>query len=440
MTAAMQNLSVDGDRLWQSLMETASIGATSKGGIKRLTLTEEDRIVRDWLVRQCEALGCSMVIDEVGNMFFTRPGTDPTLAPIAMGSHLDTQPTGGKFDGILGVLAGLEILRTLAESRYTTRHPLMLVNWTNEEGSRFSPAMLGSGVHAGIFDRAYADARTAADGVTFGDALDAIGYRGDASAGSTQMAAMLELHIEQGPVLERYGKDIGIVEGVQSMRWYDLIIDGVEAHAGSTPMDARMDALVAAAELVLVIKRIANAHASGVGTVGCLAVHPNSRNVVPGQISMTVDLRHPEDGQLDGMEAMLRQEIGSRFAGRLTCALTEIWRSPAVKFDPLCIEAVAKGAAAAGYSSLRLHSGAGHDSAYIARVARTAMIFVPCLDGLSHNEAEWSTREQCQAGAQTLLNAVLSLDIELTSRHLAEPPMPAPSPCSAVGSQSDASR
>ncbi|MDR7223373.1 M20 family metallo-hydrolase [Aminobacter aminovorans] len=410
---AMPNLTVDGDRLWQSLMETAQIGGTQKGGIKRLPLTEEDRAVRDWLVRQCEALGCRTAIDEVGNMFFTRPGTDPALDPIAIGSHLDTQPTGGKFDGILGVLAGLEILRSLSESGYATRHPLMLVNWTNEEGARFSPAMLGSGVHAGVFDRAYADARTAADGVTFGDALDAIGYRGETPAGSTKIAAMLELHIEQGPVLERHGKDIGIVEGVQSMRWYDLVITGVEAHAGSTPMDARLDALVAAAELVLLVERIAKSHASAVGTVGCLAVHPSSRNVVPGQISMTVDLRHPEDCQLEIMEATLRREIHARFDGRLTCSLSEIWRSPAVKFDGRCIDAVASGAATAGYSSLRLHSGAGHDSAYIARVAPTSMIFIPCLDGLSHNEAESSTKEQCQAGAQTLLNAVLMLDNSL---------------------------
>jgi beta-ureidopropionase / N-carbamoyl-L-amino-acid hydrolase len=414
--ATMPNLAVDGDRLWQSLMETARIGGTQKGGIKRLTLTEEDRAVRDWLVRQCESLSCRTAIDEVGNMFFTRPGTDPALDPIAIGSHLDTQPTGGKFDGILGVLAGLEILRSLTESGYETRHPLMLVNWTNEEGSRFSPAMLGSGVHAGVFDRAYADARTAAYGVTFGDALEAIGYRGEVSAGSTKMAAMLELHIEQGPVLERHGKDIGIVEGVQSMRWYDLIIDGVEAHAGSTPMDARLDALVAAAELVLLVERIAKSHTSGVGTVGCLEVHLNSRNVVPGRISMTVDLRHPEDDRLEAMEEMLRREIRSRFDRRLTCILTEIWRSRAVKFDPLCVEAVATGAAAAGYTCMRLHSGAGHDSAYIARVAPTSMIFVPCLDGLSHNEAEWTSKGQCQAGAQTLLNAVLKLDSMLDAR------------------------
>ncbi|QPC93632.1 Zn-dependent hydrolase [Mesorhizobium sp. INR15] len=406
----MRNLSVNGDRLWRSLMETAAIGGTPKGGIKRLTLTEEDRAVRDWLARECRTLNCAMIVDEVGNMFFTRPGTDPALKPIAIGSHLDTQPTGGKFDGILGVLAGLEILRTLNESRYTTRHPLMLVNWTNEEGARFSPAMLGSGVHAGVFDRRYADTRIARDGQALGDALEAIGYRGDAAAGSTKMAAMLELHIEQGPVLEAQGKDIGIVEGVQSMRWYDLVIEGVEAHAGPTPMPLRKDALVAAAELVLLVECIANSHAPGVGTVGCLEVHPNSRNVVPGRVELSIDLRHPEDDQLDVMEAELRREIGARLGDRFAIGLTENWRSPAVKFDPRCVEAVAEGAAAAGYSSIRIHSGAGHDSAYIARVAPTAMIFVPCLGGLSHNEAESATKEQCLAGAQTLLNAVLRLD------------------------------
>lgn len=409
----MQKLTVNGGRLWQSLMETAVIGGTPKGGIKRLTLTEEDRAVRDWLAEQCLALGCRMSVDEVGNMFFSRTGTDLTLEPIAIGSHLDTQPTGGKFDGILGVLAGLEILRTLNESGYETRHPLMLVNWTNEEGARFSPAMLGSGVHAGVFDRLYADTRVARDGQAFGGALEAIGYRGETPAGSTKMAAMIELHIEQGPVLEALGKDIGIVEGVQSMRWYDLVIEGVEAHAGPTPMSLRKDALLVAAELILLIERIANSHAPGVGTVGCVEVHPNSRNVVAGRVTLSVDLRHPEDDELDVMEAELRREISARLKDGLSITLSEHWRSPAVKFDPLCVKAVAEGAGASGYSSVRIHSGAGHDSAYIARVAPTSMIFVPCLGGLSHNEAESTTKEQCLAGAQTLLNAVLCLDRSL---------------------------
>lgn len=412
----MQNVTVSGDRLWRSMMETAAIGGTPKGGINRLTLTEEDRAVRDWLTEECQTLDCHMSVDEVGNMFFTRAGTDPTLKPIAIGSHLDTQPTGGKFDGILGVLAGLEVLRTLKECRYETRHPLMLVNWTNEEGARFSPAMLGSGVHAGVFDRHYADTRVARDGQTFSDALEAIGYRGKIRAGSTGMAAMLELHIEQGPVLEAQGKDIGIVEGVQSMRWYDLVIEGVEAHAGPTPMDLRKDALLVAARLILLIENIAKLHAPGVGTVGCVDVHPNSRNVVPGRVELSVDLRHPRDDQLDVMEADLRNEISARLKDGFAITLSEHWRSPAVKFDPLCVDAVAEGAAASGYSSVRIHSGAGHDAAYVARIAPTSMIFVPCLGGLSHNEAESVTKGQCLAGAQTLLNAVLHLDRVLVAR------------------------
>lgn len=404
----MSNLHIDAARLWDALMETAAIGGTPDGGVRRLTLTEEDRQVRNWFKSQCEALGCTVTVDEVGNMFALRAGTDPSALPVAMGSHLDTQPAGGKFDGILGVLAGLEIFRTLADAGCATRRPLLLVNWTNEEGSRFSPAMLGSGVHADVFDRRYADTRVDADGAFFGDALEAIGYRGTIKAGSVKFAAMFELHIEQGPLLERANIDIGVVTGVQGMRWYDLEIGGRQAHAGSTPMDMRQDALTAAAHVILGVERIADEYA-GLATVGELTIQNASRNVVPGCVRMTVDLRHPDDSVLDGMEEAMNGlfEASNPSGPIITCRRT--WHSPAVRFDPACVAAVAAAAVHGGYSTLEMTSGSGHDSVYVSRIAPTAMIFVPCKDGLSHNPLESSTIGQCTAGAEALMNVVLNV-------------------------------
>jgi N-carbamoyl-L-amino-acid hydrolase len=406
-----QNLQIDAQRLWDAIMDTARIGATAKGGICRLTLTDLDRQVRDWFKAQCEALGCTVSVDEVGNMFALRPGRRTDLAPIALGSHLDTQPTGGKFDGVLGVLSGLEALRTLHDLGYETNAPLLLVNWTNEEGSRFAPAMLGSGVFAGVFDRAYADAREDRQGVRFGDALDAIGYRGPLRAGAQPLTAMFELHIEQGPILEAEGKVIGIVEGVQGMRWYDVTITGRESHTGSTPMHLRRNALVAGAELVRTVDAIAKGQANAVGTVGLLEVKPNSRNVIPGEVFLTIDFRHPQEKTLEAMEAALTQAVGAIAAeSGTTIDCKRIWRSEPVVFDPACIACVKEGAAEAGMPARAMISGPGHDAAYIARVAPTAMIFVPCKDGISHNEAESTTFEECAAGAQVLLNAVLAYD------------------------------
>jgi N-carbamoyl-L-amino-acid hydrolase len=406
------NLAIDPRRLWESLMETARMGGTPKGGICRLALSAADREVRDWLRDACTALGCTMSVDEVGNMFAFRPGRRNDLAPIAFGSHLDTQPTGGKFDGVLGVLAGLEVLRTLDEAGYDTNAPLLLVNWTNEEGARFAPAMLGSGVHAGVFDRAYADARQDRHGVCFGDAIDAIGYRGTAPAGSVRFGAMFELHIEQGPVLEAEGRTVGVVTGVQGMRWYEVSVTGREAHSGSTPMGLRADALLAAARLVTEVHAIALAYGpEAVGTVGSLEVTPNSPNVIPGAVRLTVDLRHPDDAVLGAMEARLQAAVRSLSpdAG-LEVLSAKIWDSPAVRFDADCIAAVRSGAAAAGLPARDIISGAGHDAAYIARIAPTSMIFVPSAGGLSHNEAESTTATECAAGAQVLLNAILAYD------------------------------
>ena len=417
MVTRADNLTIDAQRLWDDLMETARIGGTPKGGIRRLTLGEEDRQVRDWFRAQCEALGCTVTVDEVGNMFALRPGRDASLTPIAMGSHLDTQPTGGKFDGVLGVLAGLECLRTLHRAGYETHAPLMLVNWTNEEGSRFSPAMLGSGVHAGVFDRAYADARTDVEGARFSDAIEAIGYRGPLKVGTTPIGAMFELHIEQGPILEAEGDMIGVVTGVQGMRWYDVVVEGRESHAGSTPMRMRADALPAAAALILAIQERARACEGAVATVGTITVHPASRNVIPGRATLSVDLRHPDAARLAALEAQVRAALAEIAAAHGVSATMEmIWDSPPVPFHPDCVAAVRAAGEALGLRMRDIVSGAGHDAAYIARVAPTAMIFVPCVGGFSHNEAEETSFDECGAGAQVLLQAVLDYDRRLAER------------------------
>ncbi len=408
----MQNLQINGARLWDTLMETAQIGATAKGGIKRLTLTDEDRRVRDWFCAAAEAVGCTVTVDEVGNMFARRPGRNAALAPVCMGSHLDTQPTGGKFDATLGVLGALEVMRTLRETGYETNAPIEIVNWTNEEGSRFAPAMLASGVFAGVFTPDFAYGREDRDGKVFGAELDRIGYRGPEVAGGHKLGAMFELHIEQGPILENEGKTIGVVTGVQGMRWYEVTVTGQDAHTGSTPMHLRRNALLGAARMIDAIDGIAQAHApDAVATVGLIESRPNSRNVIPGEVFFTVDLRHPDDAVVDTMEARLRELLPQILMPlKLAFAEKRIWMAPAVRFDPELIRCVRTGAERAGFATRDIVSGAGHDAAYIARVAPTTMIFVPCAGGISHNEAESTTFDECAAGAQVLLNAVLEYD------------------------------
>ena len=416
----MQNLKIDGERLWGELMETAAIGGTPKGGICRLTLSDLDRRVRDWFKVRAEQLGCTVAIDDMGAMFARRRGPGQRdVPPIAMGSHLDTQPTGGKFDGVLGVLGALEALRTMVEAGYETFAPIEVVNWTNEEGARFTPAMIASGVYAGVFDRAWAAARQDRAGVAFGAALEAIGYRGPERCGAHPLSAFFELHIEQGPILEAEAKDIGIVTGVQGMRWYEASVVGQDAHTGATPMHLRKNALVGAARLVDKVDAIARAHPPlDVGTVGSLEVKPNSPNVVPGEVHFTVDFRHPETAVLDSMERMLFAAVAEVCGPlRLEATATKIWDQPPVAFDAGCIAAVREAAAQSGFSAREIFSGAGHDAAYVARVAPTAMIFVPCRDGISHNKAEFSSKEQCAAGAQVLLQAVLNYDRALAERH-----------------------
>jgi beta-ureidopropionase / N-carbamoyl-L-amino-acid hydrolase len=405
------NLTINPQRLWDTLMETAQFGGTPKGGIKRLTVSDEDKRVRDWFKAECEKLGCTVEVDEVGNMFATRPGKRQDLAPIAMGSHLDTQPTGGKFDGVLGVLGPLEVMRTLVGMGYESNAPLMIVNWTNEEGSRFAPAMLCSGVYAGVFTPEFAYSREDRQGIKLGDELERIGYKGKHKAGAITFGSMFELHIEQGPILEAESKMIGVVTGVQGMRWYEVTVRGQESHTGATPMGLRKNALLGASRMIEAIHQVGMAHLPGVASVGLIENRPNSRNVVPGEVFFTVDLRHPDESVLDKMERAYQDAL-PKIAAELRLELEEkrIWNSPAVKFAPELIECVRAGAAKAGYTSRDMASGAGHDAAYINRVAPTTMIFVPCLGGISHNEAESTTLDECGAGTQVLLNAVLAHD------------------------------
>jgi len=418
----MSNLQTDAVRLWDSLMETAAIGGTAKGGICRLTLTDLDREVREWFSKAAETAGCTVTVDDMGTMFARRPGQRSDVPPIAIGSHLDTQPTGGKFDGVLGVLGALEVVRTLTDAGYETFAPIEVVNWTNEEGARFSPPMTASGVFAGVFDRDWACNRTDAAGVSFGSALDAIGARGSERCGDHPLSAFFELHIEQGPILEAEGLDIGAVTGVQGMRWFEVTVTGQDAHTGATPMHLRKNALLGAARLVDKVEAIARAHPPlAVATVGSMRVKPNSPNVVPGEVFLTVDLRHSEAAVLEAME----RELGVAIAGAcdplgLSVVSNKIWDQPPVAFDQQCVAAVRRAAETSGLKVRDMVSGAGHDAAYIARVAPTAMIFVPCRGGISHNEAEFTSKEQCAAGAQVLLQAVLDYDRWLAEQYAAK--------------------
>ena len=412
MTRPADKLRIDPDRLWGTLMETAVFGATARGGLCRLALSAEDAAVRRWFVAACEAAGCTVTVDELGDIFARRAGADPTLPPIAIGSHLDTQPTGGRFDGILGVLAGLEIVRTLNDWEIVTRHPIEVVDWTNEEGARFAPAMLASGVFAGAFGADYARDRADRDGVTFEAALQAVGFKGPHPAGDHPLAAHFELHIEQGPVLEDAGMEIGVVTGVQGIVWLDVEIAGLACHAGTTPMGLRRDALQGAARLAQAVDAVGRADPGvSLSTIGVFEAYPGSRNTVPERVRMTVDLRHPRVEGLERMEAEFRAAAAEIAAALgLDIAVTPVWSSPPVVFAADCVDAVRQAAARLGYSRRDIVSGAGHDSVYVSRVAPTGMIFVPCQDGISHNEAEAITPTQAAAGADVLLHAVLAFD------------------------------
>lgn len=409
--SAGQNLRIDADRLWDSLMEMAKIGPGVAGGNNRQTLTDADAEGRALFKSWCDAAGCTMGVDKIGNMFATRPGTDPDALPVYVGSHLDTQPTGGKYDGVLGVLAGLEVIRTLNDLDIKTKHPIVATNWTNEEGTRFAPAMLASGVFAGVHTQDWAEDKTDAEGKRFGDELDRIGWRGDEDVGARRekMHAFFELHIEQGPILEAEGKDIGVVTHGQGLSWTQITIYGKDSHTGSTPMPMRKNAGLAMARILLEVEDIALSHAPhAVGAVGHIDVYPNSRNVIPGKVVFTVDLRSPDLSVIEDMETRLDA------AARKICddmglevELEKVGGFDPVTFDEGCVTAVRNAAERLGYSHMDIISGAGHDACWINRVTPTAMIMCPCVDGLSHNEAEDITREWAQAGADVLLHAVL---------------------------------
>ncbi|ATI41870.1 Zn-dependent hydrolase [Pacificitalea manganoxidans] len=409
MAAPGENLRINPERLWDSLMEMARIGPGVAGGNNRQTLTDADAEGRALFQRWCEEAGMTMGVDRMGTMFATRPGTDPDALPVYMGSHLDTQPTGGKYDGVLGVLGALEAVRTMNDLGVTTRHPIVVTNWANEEGTRFAPAMLASGVFIGEHDLDFAYGREDADGKRYGDELQRIGWVGDEEVGARKMHAMFELHIEQGPILEAENRQIGVVTHGQGLWWLQVTLTGKEAHTGSTPMAMRVNAGLGMARITEAVHAIAMDHQpDAVGAVGQANVYPNSRNVIPGRAVFTIDFRSPDLEKLNSMRARLETEA-ARIAADLGLGI-EI--EPAghfdpVTFDPACVAAVRDAAERLGYSHMDIVSGAGHDACWINKVAPTAMIMCPCVDGLSHNEAEDITPEWAAAGTDVLLHAVL---------------------------------
>ncbi len=403
------NLRTNPDRLWDMLMDMAKIGPGIAGGNNRQTLTDEDSEGRHLFQRWCEAAGMSMGVDTMGNMFATRAGEDASALPVYMGSHLDTQPTGGKYDGVLGVLGALEVVRTMNDLGIKTKHPIVVTNWTNEEGARFAPAMLASGVFAGIHTQDFAYSRKDLDGKMFGEELARIGWVGDETVGARKMHAMLELHIEQGPILEAEGKTIGVVTHGQGLWWLEITLTGKDAHTGSTPMNMRVNAGLGMARITERVHQIAMAHQPGaVGAVGQVKVFPNSRNVIPGKVVFTVDIRSPEQAKLDLMKGevmraahAVAQELG------LGCAIEDVGHFDPVTFDAGLVKTVREAADRLGYSHMDIVSGAGHDACWINRIAPTVMIMCPCVDGLSHNEAEEISKEWAATGADVLLHAAL---------------------------------
>jgi N-carbamoyl-L-amino-acid hydrolase len=409
MPANATNLRIDGGRLWASLMEMARIGATPKGGVNRLTLTDLDRESRELFKRWATAAGCTISIDRMGTMFARREGTEPSLPPVMVGSHLDTQPTGGKFDGALGVMAALELVRSLNDLGVRTRHPIEIVNWTNEEGSRFAPACVASGVFAGVIPLEQALAFRDPQGKVLGEELQRIGYAGGEAVGRRPVHAFFELHIEQGPILEEEAIDIGIVTVANGQKWYEVRLVGQESHAGPTPMRRRRDALLGAARIIERVNAIGHAHdPAACATCGMIEAYPNSRNVIPGSVFLTVDLRHPEGDKLVSMDRALRAGIDEIAAATgLEVEVKVVADFPPRPFDPGCVDAVRRAARGLGLSAREIASGAGHDAVYMARVAPTAMVFTPCIGGISHNEAEDMKPEWATAGANVLLQAVL---------------------------------
>lgn len=402
-------LKINGQRLWASLMAMAEIGATARGGSCRLALSDEDRAGRELFAHWCTEAGMTLSVDPIGNLFARRPGSDPHAAPVMMGSHLDTQPEGGRFDGVYGVLAGLEVLRTLNDLGVQTRKPLEVVVWTNEEGARFTPAMFGSAVFTGVMALDAALAVRDADGISVAQALQRTGYAGNRPLGGA-VDAYFEAHIEQGPILEDNAKSIGVVSGGQAIRWLDVQVEGMAAHAGTTPMPLRKDALYGAAQMILAVEQVAADFApQGLTTVGELSVAKSSRNTIPGRLTFTVDLRHHHDQQIAAMEQQVEERLERIARERgLKVRIDRHWLSPATPFDAECVAAVQQAVDGLGYPQQSIVSGAGHDAILLARYCPTAMVFIPCVGGLSHNEAEDVLPEDVSQGADVLLNAVLA--------------------------------
>jgi len=405
----MATISIDSDRLWGSLMELAKIGATAKGGVRRLALSDLDGQARDLFIRWCKEAGCSVSVDAIGNIFARRPGKDDRVPPIITGSHIDTQPSGGKFDGNYGVMAGLEVVRTLNDHGVQTQAPLEVAVWTNEEGSRFTPVMMGSGVFIGAFALETTLERADLDGITVGQALKSIGYAGESAIGGRTVGAYFEAHIEQGPILEDTNNVLGVVTGALGLRWYDVVVTGQDAHAGPTPMRLRHDALVGASKMVAEINALAYRYQpDGRGTVGFMQVKPNSRNVIPGEVRFSVDLRHAQDAMLEQMESDMRALVESLArAGNTSATVERVASYPACKFDSGCVSAVRNAARKLGLRHMDMVSGAGHDAIFMARIAPTSMIFVPCEGGVSHNETENAKPEDLAAGCNVLLDVIL---------------------------------
>ena len=410
MSSVGKNFRVNGDRLWETIMEMAKIGPGVAGGNNRQTLTDDDAKGRDLFKSWCEKEGLAMGLDTMGNMFARREGTDPNALPVMVGSHLDTQPTGGKYDGVLGVLGGLEIIRTLNDLDIKTKHPIEIVNWTNEEGTRFAPPMLSSGVFANMHTEEWAYNREDSEGKKFGDELKRIGWRGEEPVGERKLHAFYELHIEQGPILEDENVDIGVVTHGQGLNWLQVTLVGKESHTGSTPMPKRVNAGLGMARITQLVDEIALSHAPhAVGAIGHIDVYPNSRNIIPGKVVFTVDFRHPNKEVIQDMEDRMRKgaaDIAEKIG--LTMDIEKVGNFDPVEFDKDCVEKVRDAAKTLGYSHMNIVSGAGHDACWINRVAPTAMIMCPCVDGLSHNEAEEITKEWSTAGADVLFHAVVN--------------------------------
>lgn len=408
---ANQSIKVNGQRLWQSLMEMAEIGGTDKGGCNRQALTQLDKQGRDLFVSWCRELGCVVLVDEIGNIFARRPGSNADLPAVITGSHLDTQPTGGKFDGVYGVLAGLEVLRRLEEENIQTYHPIEVVVWTNEEGARFAPACMGSGVWSGEFDLNQTYQTQDHIGVSVEQALEEIGYKGELKAAPRDIKAAFEVHIEQGPILEKQQKQIGVVTGIQGVRWYDLTLSGVSCHAGPTPMTDRFDPVQSMLPILTCCYELANEFAPwGRATIGDISASPGSPNTVPESLTVRIDLRHPDEKTISYMAHKFEQVVAEVAKQKATpAALVKTWHADVTKFDSECVAAVQDAVSHLGYSHMQMVSGAGHDSLYVSRKVPTSMIFVPCEGGLSHNEAENANQQDLAAGADVLLNSMLSM-------------------------------